>query len=469
MRPLPTLCCVLAFAAVHAGEPQPASYAPMIEAVAPAVVTIYTTRQAPQRMGFPGGDGESDPQDPFSFFFGPRGGGPRMRMGPAPKQMGQGSGMIVQADGTILTNNHVIEGADSIEVQLRGEQDRIKAKLVGADPKTDVAVLRIEPKGRSLRLIAFADSDKVRVGDLAFAIGNPFGVGHSVSMGIVSATGRGDVHITDYEDFIQTDASINPGNSGGALVDSLGRLIGMNTAIYSRGGGNIGIGFAVPANLAKRVMDQIVGSGKVVRGYLGVQITPVDAALARKFKLPNEHGAMVGEVVESGPAGKAGVAAGDVIVRLDGTEIADPRQLRMLVAGMKPGATVKLTVVRDGAERAIEVVLGELPDAKVAAGDGEAAADPDATIGVALKDLDPQSRQQAGVPRKLEGALIAEVKDGSRADRAGLRPGMVITEVERRAVADASAAVQQLRSAKGEVLLRVFAEGGQRWVVVPAE
>lgn len=453
------LACILLIAAARAGEQAPATYAPMIEQVAPAVVTVYTSKAAgPQRRMI----APFSEEDMGRFFFGD----PRGRRGQgSPRQNGQGSGVVVAADGLILTNNHVIEGADQIEVQLRGAKDRIKASLVGADPKTDVAVLRIDAKGLGLRPVALADSDRVRVGDLAFAIGNPFGVGHSVSMGIVSATGRGDVGITDYEDFIQTDASINPGNSGGALVDSLGRLVGINTAIFSRGGGNIGIGFAIPVNLAKRVMDQLVSGGKVVRGYLGVQIGEVSAELARKFQVEAGKGALVAEVLEDGPAAKAGLKAGDVILKVDDTAVTDPRHLRMHVAGVKPGSEVQLTVMRDGREEQLKLTVGELP------GQAVAATDPDGEqggrIGVVLQDLSPQNRQQAEVPLKVQGALVAQVEEGSRAERAGLRPGMVITEVERRPVADASAAVQQLRLAKGEVLLRVWSEGGTRWVVVP--
>ena len=277
------LACLVLIAALRAGEP--ATYAPMIDAVAPSVVTIYTSAAVPQqqrRMIMP--FHEEDPN--WQRFFGP------LEPQRGQRQSGQGSGVIVSADGIILTNSHVVEGADQIEVQLRGGRERVKATLIGSDRKTDIAVLRIS--GKDLRPITFADSDKVRVGDLAFAIGNPFGVGQTVSMGIVSAVERSGVGIVDYEDFIQTDASINPGNSGGALVDSLGRLMGINTAIFSRTGGNIGIGFAVPANLAKRIMDQLVGGGKVVRGYLGVQIGEVTAELARKFGVEAGAGALVG-------------------------------------------------------------------------------------------------------------------------------------------------------------------------------
>jgi serine protease Do len=451
--------CLLLVAAARAADQAPATYAPMIEQVEPAVVTIYTSKAAgPQRRMI----GPFQEEESGRMFNDPHG----RHMQSSPRQIGQGSGVIISADGVILTNNHVIDGADQIEVQLRSSRDRIKARLVGADPKTDVAVLRIEGKGLNLHPIAFGDSDKVRVGDLAFAIGNPFGVGSSVSMGIVSATGRGEVGITDYEDFIQTDASINPGNSGGALVDSLGRLVGINTAIFSRGGGNIGIGFAVPANLAKRIMDQLVNGGKVVRGYLGVQIGEVSAELARKFQVEAGKGALVAEVLDDGPAAKAGLKAGDVIVHIGDIAVTDPRHLRMQVAGMKPGSDVQLTVQRDGREEHLQVTVGELPGSAVTAAvedDVEAAG----RIGVVLQDLNAQVRQQAEIPAKVQGALIGQVDDGSRAERAGLHPGMVITEVERRPVADASAAVQQLRLAKGEVLLRVWSEGGNRWVVVP--
>jgi serine protease Do len=443
--------CILLIAGMQAGEP--ATHAPMVEAVAPSVVTVYTSKAMPQRRMITPFQ-EEDPS--WRFFFGepgPRHGNPR--------QSGQGSGVVVAADGIILTNNHVVAGADQIEVQLLGSKEKTKATLVGADPKTDVAVLRIEAKG--LHPITFADSDKVRVGDLAFAVGNPFGVGQTVSMGIISATGRGDVGIVDYEDFLQTDASINPGNSGGALVDSLGRLMGVNTAIVSRGGGNIGIGFAVPANLAKRVMDQLIDGGKVVRGFLGVQIGEVTPELARKFRVEAGKGALVGEVVEGGPAAKAGVKAGDVILRIGEMMVSDPRHLRMQVAGVRPGSEVALTVHRDGKDEQLTVTIGELPGEPLAAAAGEDGG----RIGVILQDLSLEARQQAEVPAKIQGALITQVAEGSRAERAGLRPGMVIVEVERRAVADARAAVQQLRLAKGEVLLRVWVEGANRWVVVP--
>ena len=451
---LPLACLLLT--SLAAGEP--ASHAAMVEAVAPSVVSIYTSRAADQRRGI----APFSEDDLRRFFSDPhRRGAPEGR---TPQQSGLGSGVVVAADGVILTNNHVIDGADTIEVQLHGGKKKLKATLLGADPKTDIAVLRIEAKG--LRPIAFADSDKVRVGDLAFAIGNPFGVGQTVSMGIVSAIGRGDVGIVDYEDFIQTDASINPGNSGGALVDSLGRLIGINTAIFSRTGGNVGIGFSVPANLAKRIADQLVGGGKVVRGYLGVQIGEVTPELARKFNVEAGTGALIGEVLDGGPAAKAGVKAGDVILRIGKTVVSDPRQLRLHVAGIAPGSEVELTVQRDGRELVLPLTIGELPGQAVAAGGGANGED-GGRLGVTLEDLTGQNRQQAQVPGKVQGALVTQVEDGSRAERAGLRPGMVITEVERNAVADASAAVQQLRLAKGEVLLRVWAEGSNRWVVVP--
>jgi serine protease Do len=417
----------------------------MIEAVTPAVVTVYTTKQAQgsRRMIMP--------------FLEENVPGQRRR-----PESGQGSGVVVGSDGVILTNNHVIDGADRIEVQLQGARGRVVATLVGADPKTDLAVLRIDAKG--LPVITFADSDRVRVGDLAFAIGNPFGVGPSVSMGIVSATGRGGVGIVDYEDFIQTDASINPGNSGGALVDSLGRLVGINTAIYSRGGGNIGIGFAVPANLAKRVKDQLLDGGKVVRGYLGVQIGELTPELARKFGGEAGTGALVGEVLDDSPAAKAGLVAGDVIVRADGRPVGDPRQLRLQIAGVAPGSEISLTVLRDGREQDVRVTVGELPGDPVVAGGGQPGEA--GRLGVTLQDLTSQVRQQAQVPARIQGALITQVEDGSRAERAGLRPGMIITEVERRPVADASATVQQLRLASGDVLLRVWFEGANRWIVV---
>ena len=295
-----------------------ASYAPVIKRVTPSVVTIQSTRTITMRQN-PFFD-----EDMLRRFFGDQSGPDRRR---SRKQTAEslGSGVIVSADGYILTNNHVVEGADAdgVKVALSDGKTKYDAKVVGKDPNTDVAVLKIEAK--NLPAITLADSDKLEVGDVVLAIGNPFNVGQSVTMGIVSGLSRGGFGITDYEDFIQTDAAINPGNSGGALVDVEGRLVGINQSIVSRTGGNAGVGFAIPINQARRTMDRIATDGKITRGYLGVNPQPVTPDLAREFNLPDDSGASVGGVQPNTPADAAGIREGDVIIELDGKKVSRSR------------------------------------------------------------------------------------------------------------------------------------------------
>ncbi len=341
------------------------SFAPIVKNAQPAVVSIASTKV----MRVSTGGEELSPffDDPmFRRFFGDRRDGPPSRSGKPREQreQGLGSGVIVSPDGYILTNNHVVEGANEINV-LTSDNRELKARVIGADPKTDIAVVKVESK--NLPTLAFADSSQVQVGDIALAIGNPFGVGQTVTMGIISATGRGNLGIEDYEDFIQTDAAINPGNSGGALINASGQLIGINTAILSRAGGNQGVGFAVPANLARTVMNQLLKNGKVIRGYLGVMIQPVTPEIAKAFNLSDAHGALVGEVVPGGPAAKAGIAQGDVITELNGERADGSRELQLKISQMAPGSAVKLKVIRDGNPREVNLTLGELPNEKEAA------------------------------------------------------------------------------------------------------
>ena len=344
------------------------TFAPVVEKVAPSVVTIATSKMVSRAKN----PYFNDPL--FRRFFGipddgeqpgeeaPKGGG-----GGGKKHLerfGLGSGVIVSPEGHILTNNHVIEGADEIIVTLGNEKHEYKARKIGADPSTDIAVLKIEPTAK-LHEITFADSDKLRVGDLAIAVGNPFGLTQSVTMGIVSALGRStDAHITDYENFIQTDASINPGNSGGALVDTEGRLIGINTAIFSKSGGNQGIGFAVPSNLARSVMESLIKNGKVSRGFLGIALQPLSDDLAKAFKLEGDTGALVAEVTPKSPAEKAGIKSGDVVVAVNGKKVEGPRELQLMVAAISPGTKVDVKLVRDGAEKMVNVELAERPGNK---------------------------------------------------------------------------------------------------------
>jgi Do/DeqQ family serine protease len=333
------------------------SYAPVVDAVAPAVVTIHAEQRGrAAAAGLPFAD---DPR--FRDFFGdrlPRGRGEA----PQPRQQGLGSGVIVSGDGYILTNHHVIADADRVTAELTDGRS-FTAKVVGSDEPSDLAVLKIE--ARDLPSVTLGDSDAVRVGDVALAIGNPMGVGQTVTMGIVSAKGRatglGD---GSFEDFIQTDAPINRGNSGGALVSTRGQLIGINSQILSPSGGNIGIGFAIPANMAKHVMDALVADGQVHRGMLGVTVQSLSADLASSLGLPSARGVLISGVAEDGPADDAGVERGDVITAIDGTAVVDSNDLRNRVAALEPGRSVVLTALRDGKERKLKATLGELPSSK---------------------------------------------------------------------------------------------------------
>src|SRR5438477_6125431 len=309
------------------------------------------------------------------------------------KERSLGSGVIVTKDGYILTNNHVVDGADEIKVARDKDKKQFTAKVVGRDPKTDIAVLKID--ARDLPFITFADSDKLEVGDVVLALGKPFGIGQTVTMGIVSATGRGGMGIEDYEDFIQTDAAINPGNSGGALVDAEGRLIGLNTAILSRSGGNQGIGFAIPANLARDVMEGLIKDGHVTRGYLGVMIQDVTPSLAKEFKLKeNGAGALVSDVTADSPAEKAGLKSGDVIVEFDGKKVTDSRHLKREVARVHPGQTIPVKVLRDGSNKTLQVAVRETPGVeRLAKNDSQGKGDDNGTLnGVTVGDLDRGAR-----------------------------------------------------------------------------
>lgn len=326
------------------------SYADVIEKAGPAVVTIRSERRVRAPRQFPFFDNPL-----FRDFFG--GQLPQSRSNRPQVQMALGSGVIVHADGTLLTNHHVVDGAEQIKVELPNHRI-FDAKVVGSDPPSDLAVLKIDAK--DLPVLALGDSDKVRVGDIALAIGNPLGIGQTVTAGIISAKSR-YTGLSDgsFEDFLQTDAPINQGNSGGALIDSTGELIGINSQILSTSGGNIGIGFAIPSNMARNVMDQLLKTGKVHRGQLGVGIQPMTPELAQQFGLNETRGVLVNTVAESGPAAKAGIRRGDVIVAFDGKPVTDGNTLRNQIAGTAPGTQVKLKIVRDKREQEIPVTLGE--------------------------------------------------------------------------------------------------------------
>ena len=443
------------------------SLAPIVSKVAASVVTVYSTKKVTEEVQLP----FNDPM--LRRFFGGGGKGSDEERG-LPRERtehGLGSGVIVSPDGYILSNSHVVEDAQEIKIRFSGGGPELDAKVIGVDPPTDLAVLKVDLK-TNLVPITIADSASLQVGDMVMAVGNPFGVGQTVTVGIVSAMGRGGFGIVDYEDFIQTDASINPGNSGGALVDAQGRLVGVPTAILSRTGGSMGIGFAVPSSLARTVMDRIIKDGRVVRGHLGVFVQPVSAELAKVFQLPDTSGALVSGVTDNSPALKAGLQPGDVILEMDGKKVPDARSLRLLIAQSTPNTPVKLKILREGKERTIEATLMELPTEPQTAKASEQperppARRPEGLPGVQVADLSSRVRQQLEIPAQLRGVLVVDVAEESPASEAGLHPGDVIQEINKQRVRNAREAVEIGRkSRETAVLLRVWSKGANRFLVI---
>ncbi len=461
-----------------ANSPLGPSYAPIVKRVAPSVVRVEVSERAKTVAV----DSQVSPffNNPgFREFFGEQpgaGSGRQSRRGQLlqqqPAQEGLGSGVIVSADGYILTNNHVVQGADKIKVALNDGRE-LTAKVVGTDPQSDLAVIKVDAK--NLPAITFADSEKVEVGDRVLAVGNPFGIGQTVTSGMVSGLGRATMGL-DYEDFIQTDAAINPGNSGGALVDGEGRLVGINTAILSRGGGSNGIGFAIPGNLARSVMEQLASNGKVVRGFVGVSVQDINPELAEQFKLTAREGALIAEVTPEGPAAKAGIKGGDVITSFGGKTVKDGRHLKLAVANVAPGTKVTAEVNRDGKTLNVDINVAERPGEKSLArangrsGRGELGADEEDTgtlNGVGVADLDQQTRREFDLPKGMRGALVTSVEPESAAAVAGLQPGDVILEINRKAVSGAEDAVKFTEKTESKkTLLRVWNQRGTRFVVV---
>lgn len=425
-------------------------------AVKPAVVNISSTKTV--RIS-----GMQSPffDDPFfRRFFGDefnQFGRPREH-----KQSGLGSGVIVDKDGYILTNNHVIKDADEIKVKLSDKRE-FKGKVIGTDSKTDLAVIKID--SNHLPLLRLGDSDTLKVGETVIAIGNPFGLNQTVTSGIVSATGRANVGIADYEDFIQTDAPINPGNSGGALVNVRGELVGINTAIFSTSGGYQGIGFAIPSSMAKAVMDNLINKGKVVRGWLGVSIQPVTPELAKQFGIKDDKGALVGDVVEDGPAEKAGIQRGDVIVEFDGREVSDPSGLRNSVAGTPPGKKVKIGLMRDGKMQKLDVAIAELPaDQQKLQGGFD-----NLLKGVVVQGLTPELKKRLDIPRRIVGVIVTDVDVGSPASGL-LMTNDVIIEVNRKRISSSKeyeAVVSTIKSGQN-VLLLVYRNGSTTYLSLSA-
>ncbi|MCP9451717.1 MAG: DegQ family serine endoprotease [Nitrospira sp.] len=404
------------------------TFVEIAKAVKPAVVNIYATKSGrgdgPHAMPF---------DDPFfRRFFGDeffrRFEQPRER-----KERGLGSGVIVDPNGLIITNNHVVGKAEDIRVTLSDKRE-FKAKLIGTDPKSDIAVVQIDATG--LPVVPWADSDKLEVGEFVLAIGNPFGLTQTVTMGIVSALGR-SAGIAEYEDFIQTDAAINPGNSGGPLVNVRGELVGINTAIYSQSGGNMGIGFAVPSNMARSIMQQLVQTGRVVRGWLGVSIQDLTPELASQFGIPDTKGVLVSDVVDDSPAQKAGFERGDVIVEYDGKPMDSPTHLRNAVAQTPVGKKVTIKIIRDKKPKTIELTIAEQPKSMSQSGDeGESdGATPSGVLsGIDVRELNDELASRYGLKSGERGVIVVRVRPGSVAEELGVREGDIILEVNRQAV-----------------------------------
>ena len=435
-------------------------FAPVVKKVLPAVVNIASSRVSKVPTEFFG----QLPDDPmFRQFFGndfnrqfraPR-------QAPEQREQGLGSGVVMTQDGYIVTNNHVVDGASNVSVTLADKRE-FKASVIGTDPKSDIAVLKID--ATNLPSITVADSSKVQVGDYALAVGDPFGVGQTVTMGIVSATGRSHLGIEQYEDFIQTDAPINPGNSGGALVNDRGELIGINTAIIAHGSeGNQGIGFAIPANMARNVMEQIVEHGKVTRAYLGIVPQDVTPDLAKQFGEKEARGALVADVSAGSPAQKSGLERGDIILEVNGKPVADSNDLRMTISMMPPDSEANLKVLRNSSEKEIAVRLSTLPTEEAAAhsennSNGSASS---ALAGVSVENLDADSAHELGLSPNTKGVVVTKVDPSSEAAEAGLRRGDMIQEVNRQPVKNTADFERAVRSSKDKKPLLLVDRNGR--------
>jgi serine protease Do len=432
------------------------AFSDIVRSVSPAVVNISTTKTVRRETAPFLNDPFFDFLNPFREFKTPR----------KWKEQSLGSGVIVSDDGYILTNNHVVEHADEVMVTLSDNRS-FKAKIIGTDPKTDVAVIRINARG--LPAIRWGDSDRLQVGEFVLAIGSPYGLNNTVTMGIISAVGRANVGITDYEDFIQTDAAINPGNSGGPLVNIKGEMIGINTAIFSRSGGYQGIGFAVPCNMAHLVMNQLEKTGKVTRGWLGVTIQELTAELSSKFGADSASGALVGDVVKGGPAEKAGIRRGDIIIEYDGKKVKDVGNLRNMVAESAVGTTVPVTILRGGKEYGLKVMIAELPAevAEAAPAEGRGDSDPEGLAGLSVVELTKEIGRQLGLRKEEKGVVVVRVESGSSSEEAGIRKGDVIQEIDKKKIGGVEEYRRILSGLNpNETVLLFVNRGGKKFYVV---
>jgi serine protease Do len=461
--------------AAVAGESTPRDFSELAAKVTPAVVNVAVTMKAEsddEGMQMSDRDHSGNQQEMMEEFmrqFGERF-GQKGRVQKTPqKTQAVGTGFIVDPSGIVVTNFHVAGKADSITVTLQDGR-KLPAKLLGGDEKTDLAVLKVE-SSKPLPYVEFEDGNKVKVGQPVMAIGNPFGLGGTVTTGIVSARGR-DIQSGPFDDYIQTDAAINRGNSGGPLFDMDGKVIGINTAIFSPSGGSIGLGFAIPSSLAQPVVNQLKDHGRVERGLLGVQIQPVTDEIANSLSLGSSNGALVAQVEPDSAAMKAGIKSGDVIKSVDGKDIATIRDLTRTIGAAQPGSTVKIGLMRDGKDMTVSAKLGDSTPSKQAAKADEQQPQEKAqpgSFGFSLAPLSPDTRQQLGVKEGVNGALIAAVEPGSPADEQGLKAGDVLQQVGRETVSDAKDAVAKLKDAKASkkpVLMKIYREGMTRFVAV---
>ena len=442
-----------------AGQPNPATapapavtqglpdFASLAKRVGPSVVNVATTQI---RKAAQGGPGPFDDDDPMSQFW-QRFFGGRVPRGPQ-RQNGLGSGFIIDQNGTILTNYHVVDGAQKIAVTL-SDGKSYDAKVIGKDQKTDIAVIKIDA-GHALPAVTMGDSDHLEVGEWVMAIGNPFGLDHTVTSGIVSAKGR-QIGAGPYDNFIQTDASINPGNSGGPLINLRGEVVGINTAIFSQSGGNIGIGFAIPTNSIKEVLPQLRDKGRVVRGYLGTTVQKITPEIADSLGMKERHGALVAEVMKGSPAERAGIKTGDVIVEFNNKEIKDSSDLPAMVARVAPGTTVPLKVLRDGKDMSLPIAVGEMKESEVVASGGEGG------LGLTVQPVTPEIAESLGINR-TDGVVITNVTPGGAADEAGLREGDLITQVNRNPVKNLADYNREMaKSGKSKSVLLLVKRGDQ--------
>jgi serine protease Do len=443
------------------------TFAPIVKRAMPAVVNISSSKVVKNQLGDEGQGFFNDPF--FRQFFGGR--VPQQERPRSERATSLGSGVVVTADGYILTNNHVVDGATDVKVSFANKEE-YPAKVIGTDKYTDVAVLKINKTG--LSTLRFADSAKAEVGDVVLAIGEPFGLGQTVTQGIISAKGRAGLGIERFEDFIQTDTAINRGNSGGALIDTRGELVGINTAILSgETGGNQGIGFAIPANLARNIMDQIMSKGKVTRGFLGILPQELTPEMAKAFGVPNMHGVAIARVEAESPAAKAGLKVGDVITAVNGTPAEDVNSFRLQVAGFAPGTTIHLKVDRSGQTLDLPVTLSEFNlEAENKGGDEgnlPSGGEKGALKGLSVQALTRDLREQLQTPEGTQGVVITDVDPDSAASAAGLQQGDIILQVNRKpvvSVAEFNAAVKA-GAARESTLLLIRRGQGSLFVVVP--